>query len=286
VVEHPPEKFAAMGTHAGKPRQRPDFKTGTDMNGISPLRPALSPAHSPSQHEVSAAIDRWARQGGPNEARAQAAARMQDCLHNDAPLLILEGLGLASLPPEIGRLTSLEALHLSRNQLESLPESIGDLAQLRVLYVDQNRLAQLPDSLGRLRDLQVLNAHSNQLARLPDSFAELHHLRLLWLHGNPLEILPDYLLRLPPSALEDMPLLHASQSQLVQLQQNIATTQALESLAARLSSQDHRDFPRLPPDIWRSLRDAVTQASPSSSASLRTCLEAWLNRAAEQLHRQ
>ncbi len=66
------------------------------------------------------------------------------------------------------------------------------------------------------------------------------------------------------------------------------STTDLDNLAAEVAAAktiDHPDFPRLPPDIWRSLRDAVTQASPSSAASLRTCLEAWLNRAAEQLHR-
>ena len=42
---------------------------------------------------------------------------------------------LASLPPEIGELTSLTSLELRNNKLTSLPPEIGKLAQVTTLYV-------------------------------------------------------------------------------------------------------------------------------------------------------
>ena len=52
----------------------------------------------------------------------------------DLQSLSLSFSQLSSLPPEIGKLTSLQSLDLSgNNQLSALPESIGQLAQLKRL---------------------------------------------------------------------------------------------------------------------------------------------------------
>ena len=55
------------------------------------------------------------------------------------------------MPAEIGQLTSLEGLSLSRNQLASLPSEIGQLTSLRALYLWQNRLTSGPAAIRDLR---------------------------------------------------------------------------------------------------------------------------------------
>ncbi|KAK2535510.1 Lrsam1, partial [Columba guinea] len=59
-------------------------------------------------------------------------------------VLDLHNNQLASLPADIGQLTSLQVLNLERNLLKCLPQSIGDLAQLQMLNVKGNKLKELP----------------------------------------------------------------------------------------------------------------------------------------------
>jgi Leucine-rich repeat (LRR) protein len=54
--------------------------------------------------------------------------------------LDLSGLGLPTLPLEIGQLTALTSLILYFNQLTSLPPKIGRLNALRQLDLDYNQL--------------------------------------------------------------------------------------------------------------------------------------------------
>ena len=149
-------------------------------------------------------IHYWVEAGALSENRAEAAVRIMEAHRDGAPILNLDDLALFELPTEIGLLTTLVALHVSRNRLFELPDSIGSLEQLRVLYADQNNLGHLPESLGRLRKLQVLNIHQNKIRRLPGSFAALKQLSLFWVRGNPLESLPEGLSSLPASALADL----------------------------------------------------------------------------------
>lgn len=57
--------------------------------------------------------------------------------------LNLYGRGIFKLPDEIGQLTNLQELYLSRSQLASLPASIGRLSNLRKLNFGDNQLASL-----------------------------------------------------------------------------------------------------------------------------------------------
>jgi len=71
------------------------------------------------------------------------------------------GLGLyecrlKNLPEPILKLTNLQILDLSWNQLTTLPESFGNLKSLQELYLESNRLTTLPVSLCNMLNLKEI----------------------------------------------------------------------------------------------------------------------------------
>ncbi|XP_015734119.1 E3 ubiquitin-protein ligase LRSAM1 isoform X1 [Coturnix japonica] len=91
---------------------------------------------------------------------------------------------LASLPADIGQLTSLQVLNLERNLLKCLPQSIGDLAQLQILNVKGNKLRELPATVSGLRSLRTLNISENLLQELPRVLAHVRTLETLTLDAS------------------------------------------------------------------------------------------------------
>jgi internalin A len=115
--------------------------------------------------------------------------------------LDLTGQGLSSLPAEIGRLSNLEVLTLSRNELTSLPAEIGRLSKLRSLLLTGNRLTSIPPEIASLSSLTNLVLSGNFLTSLPNEFSQLSSLVSLDLSDNefeavPLEIIPLSKLRI------------------------------------------------------------------------------------------
>ncbi|XP_053940048.1 E3 ubiquitin-protein ligase LRSAM1 isoform X2 [Cuculus canorus] len=88
---------------------------------------------------------------------------------------------LASLPADIGQLTSLQVLNLERNLLKCLPQSVGDLAQLQILNVKGNKLKELPVTMSGLRSLRTLDVSENLLQELPRVLAYVRTLETLTL---------------------------------------------------------------------------------------------------------
>ncbi|KAM9271577.1 E3 ubiquitin-protein ligase LRSAM1 isoform 2-T2 [Morus bassanus] len=91
---------------------------------------------------------------------------------------------LASIPADIGQLTSLQVLNLERNLLKCLPQSIGDLAQLQMLNVKGNRLKELPVTVSGLRSLRTLDISENMLQELPRVLAHVRTLETLTLDAS------------------------------------------------------------------------------------------------------
>jgi len=87
---------------------------------------------------------------------------------------------LSSLPEEIGQLTQLEWLDLDHNQLSSLPSEIGKLVRLRRLYINNNQLTSLPPEIGNLALLIDLQLTDNQLSSLTKEIWKL--IKLEWFH--------------------------------------------------------------------------------------------------------
>ena len=131
-----------------------------------------------------------------DQAYAEALKRIEKARKTRATALILVGLKLKTLPPEIGQLSSLQSLDLRSNQLATLPDSIGQLRSLQELHLYGNQLAALPDSIGQLSSLQLLDLSHNQLATLPDSIGQVSSLQWLHSYENQLATLPYSLLRL------------------------------------------------------------------------------------------
>uniref|UniRef100_A0A672UAG2 Leucine rich repeat and sterile alpha motif containing 1 n=1 Tax=Strigops habroptila TaxID=2489341 RepID=A0A672UAG2_STRHB len=91
---------------------------------------------------------------------------------------------LASLPADIGQLTSLQVLNLERNLLKCLPQSIGDLAQLQMLNVKGNKLKDLPVTVSGLRSLRTLDISGNVVVELPRGLAHVRTLEALTLDAS------------------------------------------------------------------------------------------------------
>lgn len=113
--------------------------------------------------------------------------------HSDDQLpatLMMSYQCLTELSPDVGHLTSLRELQLSRNRLKSLPDSICRLKNLEVIWMNFNSVEELPECIGELRKLRSIHAIGNKLTRLPESIRNLRKLETLDVSHNQLTALP------------------------------------------------------------------------------------------------
>lgn len=88
--------------------------------------------------------------------------------------LSLSKAKLASVPAELFiKLSRLEKLDLSQNNLTQLPEEISLLNRLVYLSVARNKLESLPVGFSKLTSLKTLDLHSNNLRDLVDGIQDL-----------------------------------------------------------------------------------------------------------------
>lgn len=168
-----------------------------------------------------------------------AQQRIASAASSGADKLNLSGLGLKSLPPEIGQLTQLKELYLCDNQLRSLRPEIGQLTKLRELDLKNNQLSSLPPEIGQLTQLQQLDLGYNELSSLPPEIPQLTQLQALHLNNNHLSNLPPEIRQ-----LTELQMLGISGNQLSTLPPEIGKSIKLKVLglvANQLSS--------LPPEI-------------------------------------
>ena len=105
--------------------------------------------------------------------------------------LHLGGNGLrGTIPPELGSLSTLRVLDLSRNQLSGqVPSELGRLSDLAELRLSDNELSgTIPTEVGNLSRLQALFLDGNRLTgALPQGLTRLpttDHLPFLYFHDN------------------------------------------------------------------------------------------------------
>ena len=132
---------------------------------------------------------------------------------------------LSSLPVSIFSLEKLQVLSVRDNQLSSLPESISKLQNLRELRLYNNQLSSLPESISKLQNLQDLFLQNNQLSSLPESITSLHKLQWLNLGENKLPSLPKNL-----GSLKNLQELYLQNNQLSSLPESISKLQNLHIL--------------------------------------------------------
>ncbi|NQZ07918.1 MAG: GTP-binding protein [Algicola sp.] len=65
---------------------------------------------------------------------------------------------------EIGQLSALQWLHLSKSQLTQLPPEIAELKSLEILNIENNQLTHLPPELTRLKKLSFFWINDNPIA--------------------------------------------------------------------------------------------------------------------------
>ncbi len=102
-------------------------------------------------------------------------------------LYLTRNLLAGAIPPELGSLSNLEGLYLSRNRLTgAIPQELGSLSNLQYLYLQDNRLdGAIPGILGNLTALQTLNLSENELSgSIPAELGGLSNLQYLYLHYN------------------------------------------------------------------------------------------------------
>lgn len=118
----------------------------------------------------------------------EALKRIQE--GRSGTVLDLSGLGLTTLPPEIGQLANLALLNLSENQFTALPLAITQLTNIKTLDLHKNQLNTLPPEIAKLSKLTLLLLDDNHLTTLPPEIAQLTELAVLFLSRNQLTTLP------------------------------------------------------------------------------------------------
>ena len=80
----------------------------------------------------------------------EVLSKINQAALKEASELDLSGLGLKSLPPQVGNLTNLTFLDLEHNELTALPSEIGYLTNLTGLGLAGNQLTRLPPEIVEL----------------------------------------------------------------------------------------------------------------------------------------
>jgi hypothetical protein len=110
------------------------------------------------------------------------------CANGHITELNMNALALTgTLPPELGRLTELQVLAMSNNQLHgTLPVEIANVAAMRDFGVGNNQLTgHLPDGLWQLTKLTGLSVISNELSgTVSGDIAKLTGLARLYMAQN------------------------------------------------------------------------------------------------------
>uniref|UniRef100_A0A672S6E6 Protein LAP2-like n=1 Tax=Sinocyclocheilus grahami TaxID=75366 RepID=A0A672S6E6_SINGR len=88
------------------------------------------------------------------------------------------------------RLTTLDELDCSFNEIEALPSTIGQCVNLRTFAADHNLLTQMPPEMGSLKNVTVLFLHSNKLETLPEEMGDMQKLKVINFSDNKLKNLP------------------------------------------------------------------------------------------------
>ncbi|MDD5031548.1 MAG: leucine-rich repeat domain-containing protein [Patescibacteria group bacterium] len=99
--------------------------------------------------------------------------------------LDLSSQQLKKVPDYVFKLTNLEELDLSNNQLTgAIQAEIRHLQKLKVLKADNNLMTGVPAEIGQLQNLQILDLSNNQLTGLPYELGNLKNLKTFNISGN------------------------------------------------------------------------------------------------------
>uniref|UniRef100_UPI00398E3212 volume-regulated anion channel subunit LRRC8C-like n=1 Tax=Pristiophorus japonicus TaxID=55135 RepID=UPI00398E3212 len=101
------------------------------------------------------------------------------------------------IPEHIKKLSSLQCLYLSNNQIELIPPQLFLCHKLRHLDLSHNRIASIPPEIGVLQSLQYLSISNNAAESLPNELFFCKKLRTLKVGHNGLTALSPRIGSLP-----------------------------------------------------------------------------------------
>jgi len=105
--------------------------------------------------------------------------------------LELSRKAINSIPKEIGLITSLETLILSKNEITDLPIELSNLINLKVLDLGVNSLTFIPKAIYFLSSLKELHLEHNKITHIEPEISQLCNLKVLNLFANQLTVIPD-----------------------------------------------------------------------------------------------
>lgn len=103
---------------------------------------------------------------------------MMACAEN-LRVLVLDGMKLRSLPPDLFHLERLQEFYFADNDLDEIPEQIGMCTELRFIYGPCNNIKTFPNSIALLLDLEEVNVAENRLVEIPVSLIQMKSLTTL-----------------------------------------------------------------------------------------------------------
>jgi hypothetical protein len=126
----------------------------------------------------------------------EALNRIEKALESRDIKLTLSGLGLTYLPPEIAKLTTLQVLNLSSNQIGEIPQEIFQLTTLSILRLNNNKIEEIPPKIINLTNLNILCIDNNHIKEIPSEIFRLFKLRTLTLENNKIREIPQEIIQL------------------------------------------------------------------------------------------
>jgi len=121
-----------------------------------------------------------------NSDSQQSAQESTEALTASKDAKSLADSGLEKVPTSLFNDTSITELDLSGNNLTgALPSEIQKLSKLEILDASDNNLTGIPAEIGQLSRLRIVSFANNDISGLPQEIGNMSKLEILDLRGNP-----------------------------------------------------------------------------------------------------
>lgn len=168
--------------------------------------------------------------------------------------LILDGLSLEDLPPELyntrqlepklikilsiadnaitgfttalGMMQNIVELRAGRNKIRTLPASLGKLKSMKILDVCENMISEVAHQVCHIAELEDLRLRRNKIITFSDNFTEMPMLRYLDLGENLLDKIPPAV----PWCIRELKTLLLDRNKLTALPKEMEKLNVLEAL--------------------------------------------------------
>ncbi|CAM8970415.1 unnamed protein product [Rhodiola kirilowii] len=144
-------------------------------------------------------VDHWKRMGVISLSLSHLKAIPEEvwACGSSIRLLDISDNSIRDVPSQIGSLTSLDRLDLSKNDIVDDSIRWDDLVKLKLssLFLRQNQITSIDPSIGNCKYLLELHLSSNLLSEIPETVGNLQNLKELYLSNNGLKAVPNTLFK-------------------------------------------------------------------------------------------